>query len=245
MKRTLWISTIAVALLSLTCFAFAQIDTHDTTKGQLGTPNVSYSSVYGADYNDTGYVYDFATYGWVGGTSTPNGSELIDVSCDVEMWLNFHLGAHQVYFHKADITSNMEAVISGSLQSNNGQWLFVTAPLCPTNEPASSQEVLSNLHFVGNQLNNPDTPTSGVSADIPLNWYLADDNAVAGPIGPYSLMTWSGAGNNGRTEGFTYRLAGGQAGMINFRIKAQILPDAYQADGKYRMDPVIAVAPAL
>jgi hypothetical protein len=233
------IAAVALLMLVGTAGFTAPLDNGDL--GELGTPAATYTNVWGAPTFARGYVYDYSNYEWVGGTGeTAN----FDVKCDVEMWLNMGINANNIYFHKANATTSMEATVSGWLQSNNGQYLFVAVPACEASHEESEADILSNLYFVKDGWARNNTPTSGVSAPIPVKWWLRDDQAGAGWT-DFREGAFSNGGNNGQLHGMTWLLANGAAGMIKYEIKVAISPDAYQADGEYRMDPVLACAPEL
>lgn len=236
-------ASVALILLALVVSGFAASTRLDTgaEPGELNTPNVTYTNVYGSPSFETGYIYDVG-YAWTGGTGT---LAPFAVKCDVEMWLNQGLNAANVYFHKADTTTAMSATVSGWLESNNGQWLFVKVPDCaPTGTPPhTEQEILSNLYFTKDGLGRT-TITSGIATPIPVTWELRDD-AATGTWGSFTPGIFSTGGNNGQLHGMTWLLAGGGLGHINYEIKVSIAPAAYQADGEWRMDPVIACAPEL
>jgi len=90
-----------------------------------------------------------------------------------------------------------------------------------------------------------DTASSGDASPIPMTWELRDNDAGGGWGAWTPPLGYSEAGNNGNLKGYDWLLAGGKAGMIDFQIRNTITPAEYQADGEYRMDPIIAVAPAL
>jgi len=230
-------------LLALATTGFTAALDNGAEPGELATPNVTYTNVYGSYTSDLGSVYDYSDYSWYGGVGDVAP---FSVKCDVEMWLNMGMNAANVYFHKADATTAMNATVNGWLQSNNGQWLFVAVPDCTaTGTPShTEEEILSNLYFTQNGWGNPATPGSGVSAPIPVTWKLRDDAAGAGWTG-WRTGLFSEGGNNGQLHGMTWLLANGSAGYINYQINVAIAPAAYQADGEYRMDPVVACAPEL
>lgn len=232
---------VAVALLMLVGTAGFTAPLDNGEDGELNTPAVTYTNVYGAPTFARGYVYDYSTFGWVGGSGdTAN----FDVKCDVEMWLNMGVNANNIYFHKANESTSMEATVSGWLQSNNGQYLFVAVPPCTLADGQTEAQLLSNLYFVKDGLNR-ETATSGVAAPIPVKWWLRDDQAGVGGWTQFREGAFSDGGNNGQLHGMQWLLANGAAGLIKYEIKVAISPDAYQADGEYRMDPVLACAPEL
>ncbi len=239
-----WIVLVILALLSFTAVAFGgALDDGDPPAWERNTPNVTYVRVYGAPYNCDSAVYDYDDYGWIGGTES--GSDLFSVMCDVEMWLNMHLDAHDIYYHKADGTTSMNAVIGGSLECNNGIHLFVAVP---TDQQGKGEPFLQNLYFVENGFGYTGAAghTSGDGSPIPMTWELRDDGALGDGYGAWTApLGYSTAGNNGQLHGYSFSLAGDQAGMIHFQIRNTITPAEYQADGEYRMDPMIAVSPTL
>jgi hypothetical protein len=235
--RTFWSLLAVAALLSLTVVAFADpLDNGDP--GELEDPDVTYTNIYGDPYDCSGAVYDYDDYAWILGSE--DGSSDFSVKCDVEMWLNMHLDAHDIYFHKADGTTSMSATVAGWLESNNGQYLFVAVP---TEQQSKGEPFLQNLVFTEDGFGR-ETVSSGDGSDIPMTWELRDDDAGGG-WRSWATGTYSTAGNAGQLHGYSWLLASGNAGLINYQIRTSISPAKYQADGEYRMDPVIAVAPAL
>ncbi len=235
-----WTVLVVLALLSFAAVAFGAALDDGTGPGEQGTPNETYVNVYGDPYDLAGAVYNYSDYTWDGGTES--GSDLFSVMCDVEMWLNMHLDAHDIYYHKADGTTSMSAVVGGWLESNNGQHLFVAVP---TDQQGKGEEFLKNLVFQQDGFGR-DTASSGDASPIPMTWELRDDGAAGGGYGAWNPpLAYSTAGNAGQLHGYSFSLAGDQAGMIRFQIRNTITPAEYQADGEYRMDPIIAVAPAL
>src|SRR4030042_4797891 len=179
---------------------------------------------YANPYDATGYVYDPVTYSWVGGTST--GTDLITITCDIEMYMDMHLDASDVYFHIADDRTSMNADIAGYVASNNGQWLFVSSDL--------GAKDLNNLEYVVDEFGRDLAYmiTKGYTTTIPVEWYLWEPGAPDWRPGIAST-----GGNNNQLWGYTWLLSNGEPCTHQFTIRIKIKPEFHQPDGRYEMDP--------
>ncbi|MBN2413442.1 hypothetical protein JXQ31_17320 [candidate division KSB1 bacterium] len=198
-----------------------------------GTDNTSYVTTINP-YLVTNSIYKVPGYSWELGTES--GSDLITITCDIEMYLSMYLAASDVYFHIADNRTSMDAYINGWLKSNNGQWLFVSSELGEKN--------LDELEYVtdvlGRTRESLEAAGKPVPSPIPVNWFLkcsTDPDYIPG--------TASMSGNNEQLWGYTWLLEDGSVGQHNFTIKINIAPAEYQPDGRYEMDPVITASPIL
>lgn len=221
MKRLLLI----VAMLALAASVFGQTGSWYAWPKDFGRTGswVEYATPYQAN----GWIYEPATYEWVGGSET--GKAYFTVTCDIEMYMSMHFDASDIYFHIADDRTSMSAYVNGWISSNNGQYLFVSSEL--------DTKDLAHLKFVENIFG---TPQTGV-ADIPVEWWLTDETDG----GVYREGTYSTGGNNGNLHGITWLIAQGQPCTHYFTIRVDIKPAFHQPDGRYEMDPLVTVAPVI
>jgi len=226
MKRVILIAAILVIAVS----AFGQGPGMNKFGYHWGTCQ-SYYEVANP-YTATGYIYDPSTYSWVCGTST--GTDLITITCDIEMYMSMNLEGSDVYFHIADDRQYMEALINGSLSSNNGQHLFVSDDL--------GNKDLDQLEYVVDEFGRDIAymNSKGYDTTIPVEWYLKE------PLDPaYRPGQWSEGGNNGQLHGYQWLLSNGDPCTHPFIIKIVIRPGFHQPDGRYEMDPLVTCAPVL
>jgi len=194
-----------------------------------GQDNTNWSQATGS-YDASNFVYDWSIYEWLQGVDNPVGGGGFTVKADIEMWMNMHFDATDIYFHIGrDPGDNptLQRDVAGWLTSNNGQWLFVSKPDFQPDEAEITELVFMN--DIGHR--------QGQTADpIPVNWLLNDGSGFA-------AGTYSTGGNNGNLYGVTWLLNGGSRGLHNFTIRCEISPDRYQPDGYYEMDPVLVCSP--
>ncbi|KAA3613835.1 MAG: hypothetical protein DWQ05_16300 [Calditrichaeota bacterium] len=227
MKR---IVLIAAVLLASTSLSFGQ--TPGMGLWPFDWANTTSYVDYMNPYDAQGYVYDYSTYQWVGGTETNDG--LITITCDIEMYMSMHLDATDVYFHIADDRTAMAAYINGWLASNNGQWLFVSSDL--------GNKDLDNLEYVvdGFGRDLAYMTGKGYTTTIPVEWLLKEPGDVDWRPGIASID-----GNSGNLHGYTWLLSDGEPCTHPFTIKILIKPEFHQPDGRYEMDPLLTCSPAL
>lgn len=184
-------------------------------------------------YSANGYVYRMPGNSWEMGTAT--GIDGFNVTADVEMWMNMAFNANDIYFHIGkDLGANpkVSASVTGWLQSNNGQHLFVSKP-----DANPTLDDISKLEFQVDVLGRTSPPMPAVTA-IPAKWYLTD-------TGGEREGTYSQGGNAGQLHGVSWLLDGGSTGFHSFTIRCEISPDRYQPDGHYEMDPILVASPEL
>ena len=228
MKRFLCV----VFILTFTSISFAQLGPTTPWPFIWGTAGTYVE--YASPYDATGYIYDPSSYSWEHGTET--GKSYMTVTADIEMYMDMHLDATDIYFHIADDGTQYSAVIHGELCSNNGQWLFVSSEL--------DTKDLTKLVFMEDifgrdrqwYTNNGRT----LPNDIPVEWWLKDECDTDWREGAYSQ-----GGNAGQLWGVTWLLCNGEQCCHPFRIKVIIKPEFHQPDGRYEMDPLVTVAPVM
>jgi hypothetical protein len=222
----LFVLVFAVAL-------FAQ--TGPTPAWQYNWGRAGSSVEYQSPYSTTGNIYNPSNYTWNFGTET--GKSYMTVTADIEMYMSMTLAATDIYFHIADDGTQFEALVHGTLCSNNGQWLFVSSE--------NDNKDLTKLFFVQDIFGRTaawfaSNQPQNVPSPIPVEWYLKDEQDNDFRLGEYSA-----GGNNGQLHGVTWLLANGEACCHPFDIKVVIKPAFHQADGRYEMDPLVCVSPVL
>jgi hypothetical protein len=152
----------------------------------------------------------------------------VEVTADVEIWEHDTLGADKVDFHfgrtgtDALVAMPISAVVSGTVQSNNNCTVDIwAASPCPS---------LRYLKYESSAFGDAGT-------NIPLTWEysLAADSGFLPctfPNGDAKAVAFP--------DGF-----GTNAVDKTFYIRLTATPDALQADGHYKLDPVISVTPTL
>lgn len=197
-------------------------------------PATTYVSYRGA-WSGSG-VYDYDDYKWIG---TIADQASLKVICDIEMWASMSVSASEVYFHLGNENAHsMVAYISGSLASNNGQWIGLTKDAWGPNDQAKADALTfvedgfgrTKDWFVAYQ------PTN-VPPDIPLAYAMTEDGGTTWVPGG-----WSG-GNNSQDWGYWWLLNNGEEGAKSFVWRLTISPKAYQEDGRYYLDPDIVAIP--
>jgi len=228
MKRVLFV--FAILMLATACLA----QTGPTTPWPFiwGTQGSFVQKA--SSHTEEGYIYDPNTFSWEHGTET--GKSWFTVTADIEMYLSMNFEATDIYFHIDDDRTEMEALVTGTLCSNNGQHLFVSSEL--------DTKDLTKLFFVEDifgrdvqwyQDNGRDVPNP-----IPVEWYLKDELDSEYRLGQYSQ-----GGNAGKLWGVQWLIADGLPCCHDFTIKVVIYPEFHQPDGRYEMDPLVTVAPVL
>ncbi|MBN1466943.1 hypothetical protein JXA02_14410 [candidate division KSB1 bacterium] len=189
---------------------------------------------YQSPYTATGWIYDPSTYSWEHGTES--GKSYMTVTADIEMYMSMNLSATDIYFHIADDGTEFEAIVTGQVCSNNGQWLFVSSEL--------DTKDLTKLDFVqdiwGYTKQYYIDHGKTVPNSIPVQWWLKDECDTDFRLGQFSQ-----GGNNGNLWGVTWLLCNGLQCCHPFQIKVIIKPEFHQPDGRYEMDPLVTVAPVI
>lgn len=219
---------MCVGALALTAGAAAADPAAD-----WGQDNTNWSSATGT-YTASNFVYDWSEYTWEEGIEDPVDGGNFTVRADIEMWMNLAFDATDIYFHigqdpGTDPTQTQD--VTGWLSSNNGQYLFVSKE-----GGLPSEEAVSTLVFQ-NDIGHREGQTA---PDIPVTWSL-DDGSESG----FVEGTYSTGGNAGQLYGFSWLLDDGAVGLHDFTIRCEIVPDRYQPDGYYEMDPVLVASPTL
>jgi len=200
------------------------------------TPEKTYISYKGAwSFNG---IYDYDDYVWFGGTGDEDAG--LKVIADVEMWCSETLSATEVYFHLGNENAHaMNAYISGTLQSNNGQWVGLTNEKWGSGDKADADKLAFLEDGFGRtkawfQANQP----SNVPTDIPLAYAFSSDGGAT-----WGTPGWSGGNNN---QDWGYWSPGAlPAGASSFWWRLTINPKPYQEDGRYYLDPSFTTMPEL
>lgn len=189
-------------------------------------------------YTATGFVYDPNGGMGIWKLGSENTTDGFTVTADVEMWMSMQFNATDIYFHIGQDLGpapKVSANIGGWLNSNNGQYLFVSKA-----NPKPLADDLGKLDFKNDMFGRTPTSTPPAIVDpIKVKWFLTDGTGIERP-GDYSDQ-----GNGGNLWGITWLLDSGTAGLHVFNIRCEIAPDRYQPDGHYEMDPVLVGSPVL
>jgi len=180
--------------------------------------------------------------GWL--TESDSGDMDLDVEADVEMYCTQSISNNKIYFHLGNIYSataaDKTAYVSGSIASNNGQYIGISFDGQGKNEDSFEKDGDGN--YTGVILNgmhsNRDT------------WRTQDENMDLQILLDYG-QGWEapvnyGDGSHGTiTDTLWWLIKDGEPGSYHYQWKVTLLPKPDQPDGDYYLDPVVVVAPVL
>jgi len=174
-------------------------------------------------------IYDYDDYKWICIKGDPE-IENITIVCDIEMYCSEELDANKVYFHIADNTQEMKAVINGKLCSNNGQWVGLLFP--PGKGPENPPKLVFREDGFGRTFdeNKPDP--------IPVEFWFKDCYNSEWREGKWDY-------GNQTQWGIWWLVNNGEPCCCNFSILIKIKPKHHQPDGRYELDPILTAAPVL
>jgi len=249
MKRTLWISALVVALLGLTCLAFAASGQED---GWAGSPLAGAGPNGEAGTTRAYWTNWVATSGqgnWQGWWDNDDsrwvpvgvgGDTGLVVEAYVELYASQTQQTTAVFHWGQPPFAAMNAVLAGNMVSNHPCWVGIRKD----GWVQGNQDKASKLHQVaafggtGPKPNDgPYAPLGDDTADIPLTWLMNVNG------GAYAAMQWTGGTNQSNWGWYSAGRVPVGANSYNFLIQAT--PAAYQADGKYEIDPDVIVVPDL
>lgn len=208
----------------------------------------NWNTVFGDPQSFAG-VYDFGS-GWIK-TSGSGEPGIINIECDIEMYVNQTLDAGDVYFHLGNLSTatpdDKTAHVFGSFQSNNGQYVGLVFP----NDCADNLvSTVANQGIIPGGMKG--TFDSRVGADrqsistksfpLTITMYTYNDPSHTTYRGPDSFGPGS---DNTVNNALWWKVADGATGTWNYVWKVVINPAIDQADGDYGLDPIVACSPAL
>jgi len=181
--------------------------------------------------------------GWV--TCDEDGDEGLDVEADVEMYCSTTTSNNKVYFHIGNIysatTADLTALVNGTMQSNNGQWIGISFQGQGKSEEDFEKDgggaytgvitggMQSDHHTYGTQDEQMDL-------EIKMRWN-GGAWQVPGAYGDGAHSTI--------TDTLWWLVDGGNAGSYTLDWRIRLLPETDQPDGDYYIDPAIVCAPIL
>jgi len=181
--------------------------------------------------------------GWVpaGGVGGDDG---LTVTAYVELYASTSQQTNAVFHWGQPPFSPMATVLAGSVVENHPCWVGIRK----ANWVEADQAKASHLSFASTFSNwnpsglvttpvFPGTVTGDTVADIPLTFEMNVDG------GAYAAMQWTGG--VGSANWGWYSIGRVPVGSHNYSFKITALPNAYQGDGKYVLDPQVIVAPDL
>ncbi len=188
-------------------------------------------------YRKDGWLEEFAS-----------GDPNLDISCEIELHCSQTFVNNIVYFHVGNLynltQAQRTAYIDGTFSSNNGMY----AGICFEGTGKTPTDMLTDEsgNYTGEILNAMVGTVDVLGRDISSESFnikilMSEDSGT----------TWQtpdvyGADSTGTiVETLWWLIADGGEGTYNLKWSVEILPDMHQADGNYRFDPVLVVAPLL
>ena len=168
------------------------------------------------------------------------GDATLEVEADIELFIVQVLDKGKVYFHFGDIsaaTANQKrAILSGSYTSNNGHYIGLKLP---TKTPVID---LNTGIMTDGMVSDRDSWRAQTNAfDIQFQCDYLDSNGLQPPVS-------FGSGSHGTQTSVLWflPLSGVPGvGIVPYQFQIDLLPDVYQADGDYHLDPAVVCAPVL
>jgi hypothetical protein len=221
-----------------------------------GTPEINAAGhgPYGDDRDDwnnwkwqTGAENMFGVYGSAGwiGTDPPDDCELL-IEADIELYAYQTCENHEIYFHIGNLSTatstDKTAYCSGTLQSNNGQYIgFIIGP----GKNLEGTEGSYTGRIIDGMVGTQDAWGRVFGVDIPAAAFdcvltMSEDGGLFTPFITY------GEGSHGTIQNAVWWLLGsGAPGSYTMQWKIEIEPDAEQPDGDYGFDPILVMSPVL
>jgi hypothetical protein len=186
--------------------------------------------------------------GWLEESSS--GDPNLEVECDIELHCSQTISNNKIYFHIGNIytalqnpQTDLTATFDGTFSSNNGMYVGI----CFEGTGKGPADMLQDTGGYTGEIKDAMVGTADVlGRDITGEAFnakilLSEDGG----------STWNrpfdyGTDASGTiVETLWWLIAGGGEGTYDVKWKVEILPEAHQADGNYRFDPAIVVAPIL
>lgn len=199
-------------------------------KHQYGS--ASWSGVYAGDT------------GWL--NEAESGDSDLDIEADIEMYCSETIADNKVYFHVGNVysatTADLTAYVTGTMASNNGQWIGLSFEGQGKSE-SDFEKVGGNLtgKIIGGMVSTHDTwrPQSN-SMDVEMKLFVNGVSTDWESPGSYG----DGA-HNTIHDSLWWLVNNGIPGSYAYSYRIRLLPTANQPDGDYYLDPVLVVAPTL
>lgn len=182
--------------------------------------------------------------GWL--TESSTGDMSVEVEADIEMYCAQTISANHVYFHLGNIysatTSDLTALITGSMTSNNGQWIGIS--FTGTGKTEADMEKVGG-QYTGRILNGMQSDRDTWRAqnnqmDVMIRLFVNGVSSDWETPGAY------GDGAHGTVHDTLWWLVnGGQPGAYTYSWQVKLLPRPHQPDGDYYLDPVVVSSPEL
>jgi hypothetical protein len=199
-------------------------------------------------------IFDYDDNTWVNcGQNFVAEQNPLKVVCDIEMYAREHLDATDIYFHIGDgeNVTLMQATVHGWFKSNNGQFIGITKDNVWTQNdgpkyvnPAYNNKA-AELKFKTDGLGRTTVTPNNNNDPIPLKIYFRDVSMVWRLVSgaPGSNDVWdAGTGGN---WGYYWLVDEGRPSFQQYDFLFEISPKYHQGDGRYELDPVVTLAPAL
>jgi len=262
MKKVLALA-IVVAVVGLFTLPAMAADHVNTAYGQEGTAADGYSAINAAGKGPAGNATDNYTnwkyqtgagswsgvYSWDGDAwleIATSGNSDIKVECDIEMYWSETTANNEIYFHIGNpftaTDGDKTAIVTGTYATNHP--MYVGISFDGTSKVAADFELATGI-VKGGMVGTTDI---GGRSIVPAEFdvmFLCQLNG-----GGYVTPTSFGDGAHGTEPAclwwsptVTGMMTALGNGTMDFLVK--ILPAASQADGNYKLDPVIVKAPVL
>ena len=266
MRNTITLLTIlaVVGLFALPAVAGAQ-DPDGTLWDQEGTGNDGYSTIDASPYSGpTGTASDSWTnwqYQYGGGTwsgvyrkdgwleESSSGDPNLDIEADIEMYYSEEYTKNKIYFHIGNIYTALQSpgtdlttTFSGKFSSNNGMYIGISFDGTGKTPEDMLQDaggytgevqdaMVGTIDVLGR-----DISSEAFNAKFLLQW---DGSGWQTPVS-------YGTGASGTILNTLWWLVNnGAKGSYDIDWQVELLPEEHQADGNYKFDPSLVVAPVL
>ena len=183
--------------------------------------------------------------GWL--EESASGDPNLDVECDIELHCSQTFSNNKIYFHIGNLytltQADRTAYFDGTFTSNNGMYVGI----CFEGTGKGPADMLQDASGYTGEIQNAMVGTVDVlGRDISgeafnIKMLLSENDGT----------TWDrpaayGTDASGTiVETLWWLLAGGDEGTHNVKWSVELLPQAHQADGNYKFDPALVVAPIL
>jgi len=265
MKHTLTILAL-LAIAGFVCGTAAGqnvslYDQEGTTADGYGTIDATGHGPTNADTTNWKYQYGGGTWkaiygssGWLHEVST--GDSKIDIECDIEMYYQETFEDNKIYFHLGDpynaSPEDKTAIVTGTFTANNGMYIGTSFE----NTSKVEADMLTDIDGLTGEIQDAMVGTVDVMG---RQMYIDKNDPLQGyhSFNIKMSMRWDadptwhrpvnfGTGASGTiVETLWWLVADGGAGTHTLQWKIELLPGPDQADGNYRFDPAIVVAPIL